>query len=363
MNSQALWVNGTRFSTLKGGITEASRLSGRRLSYHVLTQKLRYRETMRIGGVTVSTIKPAERELFRYVPAAPAETGRYVENKRVIMNQDEVKQVLLSLHECAEDFSVVFSGKKSRVVNGLYKYDSRTIIIHNWNFTVDDTLMYTAIHELTHHIMATEYGRRGRRSHTQLFWATFHDLLDKARAELKYTVSLDEETRAVLDEVREISAQIAALQRKLGDLIGKVVDGCEKQGLRAQDFLEREAHLSMQTVRRSVIAANMELPEDIGMDVQAAIASERDPDKRLFMVDAAKAGKSAAQVKRAGAPPPEQPDEAEVLEKEWTRIERTIKSLTRRLLEVEEHLKVLTGAEHDAPIKAASHGVMNFSTA
>jgi hypothetical protein len=107
----------------------------------------------------------------------------------------------------------------------------------------------------------------------------------------------------------------------------------------------------------------MKLPEDIGMDVQAAVASERDPNKRLAMVEAAEAGKSVAQIKRAAAPPVEQPDETEALEKEKNRIERTIKSLMRRLLEVEEHLKVLTGAEHDAPNKAASDAVMNFSSA
>jgi hypothetical protein len=37
------------------------------------------------------------------------------------MDQEKVKRLLRSLYECTEDFTVIFSGKKSKKVNGLYK--------------------------------------------------------------------------------------------------------------------------------------------------------------------------------------------------------------------------------------------------
>lgn len=38
-------------------------------------------------------------------------------------------------------------------------------------------LMYTAVHEFTHHYLTTEKGDKGGR-HNGLFWATFYDLLE-----------------------------------------------------------------------------------------------------------------------------------------------------------------------------------------
>ena len=70
------------------------------------------------------------------------------------MNQDQVKEKLLALKVPCKDFTLVFSGKASKQVNGLYKSADATIVLHNRNFTSDTALMYTALHELTHHLMA-----------------------------------------------------------------------------------------------------------------------------------------------------------------------------------------------------------------
>ncbi len=53
------------------------------------------------------------------------------------MNQDQVKRALLSVRNAPEDFSVILSGKESRKVNGLYKPETREIILHNKNFAND----------------------------------------------------------------------------------------------------------------------------------------------------------------------------------------------------------------------------------
>ena len=58
---------------------------------------------------------------------------------------EQIKKALLSLRKTEHDFSVILSGKKSRKVHGLYKPDTREIVIHNRNFKNDNEMMYTAI--------------------------------------------------------------------------------------------------------------------------------------------------------------------------------------------------------------------------
>ena len=88
------------------------------------------------------------------------------------MNQDQVKEKLLAIEDAPLEFSVIFSGKRSKKVNGLYKPDTREILIHNKNFqggsggekaqgataTADNLLIYTAIHEYAHHLHACARG-------------------------------------------------------------------------------------------------------------------------------------------------------------------------------------------------------------
>ncbi|MGP1510875.1 MAG: hypothetical protein ACTTIU_10140, partial [Treponema lecithinolyticum] len=67
------------------------------------------------------------------------------------MNCEQVKNILLSIENTDLDFEMIFSGKESKKVNGLYKPETREIILHNKNFKTDNQLVYTAIHEYTHH--------------------------------------------------------------------------------------------------------------------------------------------------------------------------------------------------------------------
>ena len=71
---------------------------------------------------------------------------------------------------------MIFSGKKSRKVDGLYKPETREIILHTGNFTTDDELVYTAIHEYAHHLQFTTSAMPiSCRAHTTAFWSLFHD--------------------------------------------------------------------------------------------------------------------------------------------------------------------------------------------
>jgi hypothetical protein len=99
------------------------------------------------------------------------------------MNQEQVMQKLLQLDDTVEDFIVTLSGKASSKVDGLYKPETREIIIHNKNHTGDNALMYTAIHEFAHHIQfTTSAAPVSARSHTNHFYSILHKLLGKARS-------------------------------------------------------------------------------------------------------------------------------------------------------------------------------------
>ena len=270
------------------------------------------------------------------------------------MNQDMVKELLQKLHESPAEYKVIFSGKKSKKVNGLYKWgtaETPEIIIHNRNFTDDEgnqnepLLMFTAIHELTHHMLITENGKKSTRAHSQLFWATFHDLIDKAEAAGIYRPEIDADTQKVIEEVCEISKQIAELQRQLGQVLLRAQEVCKAKGLRYEDVMERRAQISQSTMKSSIAAYNMG-DQDVGADIQAEAAKQRSDDKRAAIIAAGHEGKSVVQAKKATATPvraPVQEDETITLMKEKQRIERTIESLTHRLEELNEQLELRGG--------------------
>jgi len=127
------------------------------------------------------------------------------------MNQDKVKKILLSIEDAPLEFTVIFTGKKSKRVNGLYRPDSREILIHNRNFgpeggaDSDNLLLYTAIHEYAHHIHAcARGGKLSPRAHTAEFWAILHGLLEKAEAKKVYknVFESSDELKKLTDTIR-----------------------------------------------------------------------------------------------------------------------------------------------------------------
>jgi hypothetical protein len=186
------------------------------------------------------------------------------------MNQNQVQEKLSKLYDCKEVFTVIFSGKKSGKANGIYKPLTREIVIHNRNFIDDEhgkqndmLLMFTAIHELTHHVLITEKGNKSPRTHSQEFWATFHNLLDIAEEKQIYKAQIDSDTKQLISEARDISKQIAQLQRELGRILLAINDSCQENGLRYEDIVEREAQIDRQSAKIAVSA----LPWAIRMSV------------------------------------------------------------------------------------------------
>ena len=88
------------------------------------------------------------------------------------MTNEHIKEMLLELEKTDIDFTVTMTGKESKKVNGLYKPTTHEILIHNLNFKNDNQLIYTVIHEYTHHLINVRNekngisSQKGEKSHT-----------------------------------------------------------------------------------------------------------------------------------------------------------------------------------------------------
>jgi hypothetical protein len=184
------------------------------------------------------------------------------------MNQDQVKDVLYSLYpeHGGATFTVTFTGKKSRKVNGLYKPATREILIHNKNFTADYAMLYTAIHELAHHVLCTTF-QMGARAHSSLFWSTFHDLLGKAEKSGVYkTPEMSQELTVLLGDIKDMMSQIVKLQEEAGRLLTQAQVRCQEEGIRYEDVIDRKLGMQKSTAQLYQKMKNAMIPAELGPD-------------------------------------------------------------------------------------------------
>ncbi|MDR0589140.1 MAG: hypothetical protein LBG25_01200 [Spirochaetaceae bacterium] len=258
------------------------------------------------------------------------------------MNQDQVKAALLSIEEAPLDFELIFSGKRSKRVNGLYKCESREIIIHNRNFSDENLLLYTAIHEYAHHFQAcSRGGNLSSRAHTAEFWAIFHGLLEKAEAKNIYQNVF---TRS--PELTELTERIqkkylnenGSLVKELGKQLLRAQDLCIAIGGRFEDYLDRVLRIPRIAAQMSMKMYRYDLDPAVGSDNMRFLAGIKNDERRMSAEAALKAGKSPDTVKVGIRPPAPEQDPRERLEKEKARLERTIAALSKRLKEVDAEL-------------------------
>jgi hypothetical protein len=265
------------------------------------------------------------------------------------MNQDQVKEKLLAIEDPPLEFSLLFSGKKSKKVNGLYKPDSREIIIHNRNFDDDNLLLYTAIHEYAHHFQAcARGGRLSARSHTAEFWAILHGLLEKAEGKNIY-----KNVFAASPELTELTEQIrrrylrenGSLLKELGESLLRARELCEAIGGRFEDYVDRVLRIPRIAAATALKVHQYGINTDLGPDNMRFLAGISNEDQRAAAEASLLKGKSPDTVKIETRRPAPEEDPRLKLEKEKLRLERTIASLSKRLDEVERELTKRGSAE------------------
>lgn len=271
------------------------------------------------------------------------------------MNQDQVKEKLLLLEENIEEFTVIFSGKQSKKVNGLYHIETREIIIHNKNFTEDNPLMYTAIHEFAHHVhMCRSGGPVSNRAHTVEFRSIFHELLHKAEEKGIYLNVVDSvaELRNLAGEIRDKYMKVnGELMKDFGHSLMEAEKLCRQHNARFEDFIERALRLPKATASTLMKITALDLPPDLGYENMKTLAGIRNNDARAEATQAFMAGDTPDQVKQAISlrEPTRPQDPAKKLASEKKRIEKTLNSLQKRLEEILRELEELGPLEGDVP--------------
>ena len=261
------------------------------------------------------------------------------------MNQDQVKDILLQLDGEVEEFSLLFSGKTSKKVNGLYKPDIREIIIHNKNFSKDGELIYTAIHEFAHHVHMTRSAVPvGPRAHTREFRAIFHGLLARAESMGLYSnpVAQEGELAALAGRIkRDYLSQHGKLIKDFGKVLIEAQRLCMKYNTRFEDFCERSLAIDKSTAMSMMRIAQLDVNPDIGYENMKTVAGIRKGSDRKAAEEAFAAGESPDLVKTRFQPAPVQQDKdpRKVLEAERKRIARTLERLQERLREIDDRLE------------------------
>jgi hypothetical protein len=260
------------------------------------------------------------------------------------MNQEQVKEKLLELESDLEEFSVIFSGKTSKKVHGLYQPDTREIIIHNRNFESDNELMYTAIHEFAHHIHFTKSERPvSNRAHTTEFRSIFHNLLVKAEQLGIYQNQIDsvDELKTIAAEIRQKYIHVnGELMKDFGQALMEAEKLCRKHKARFEDFIERVLQMPKQSAGTLMKIKALDLPSSVGFDNMKTLANIRNSQLRKEALDSLHDGQSPDMVKQAlkERPNSREVDPVKKLEQEKKRIEKTLTSLQDRLEQINHEL-------------------------
>jgi len=260
------------------------------------------------------------------------------------MNQEQVKAELLRLDSEVEDFSLRFSGKSSVRVNGLYKPDIKEIIIHNQNFENNNSLIYTSIHEFAHHIQFTRFpGKSSARAHTNAFWNIFHNLLKTAEDIGVHTAyyKTDPDLMAMTQRIKDdYLVGNGKLMLEFGAVLLEAQNLCLEKQVNFQDYMDRALGLHRNVAKNIIKITEMELPPEIGYENMKTVASIKDDYERTEAVEAFLGGFSPDMVKGLSGMPQER-TQLDALIEEKERIEKSLDSLTTKLVKVERKIQEL----------------------
>jgi len=245
------------------------------------------------------------------------------------MNQDRVKEILLKyVTEDVEDFQVVFTGKESSKVDGLYNKETKEILIHNRNFKDDNNLIYTALHELAHHIdFINNPKKSNRHCHNKDFKIILHGLVVKAMDGGDFETLDVPEVRNVVN----VSKEHTKFLKNFGKILVACYDKCQQRRYPFEDVVERVCQLDKKEAKVIMSMYAFDVPEDINSDLARNIVKLKDPVVRQEAIEQKAIPK---------AKPPKDPvDEETFLMQEKARLEKRIQKEQERLQQIEEQLQ------------------------
>lgn len=267
------------------------------------------------------------------------------------MNQDRVREILLELDSDVEDFSVIFTGKESKKVDGLYDREKAEIIIHNKNFKEENSIVYTAIHEFAHHIQYTKSDApMTNRAHTVAFWNTFHKLLKAAEEKgiYKNIFFSDENFLNLTQEIKEnYLTKNGELMKNFGKLLVEAYDLCQSNHAEFDDYVDRALCMNRTAAKSIMKVYAMDVDPQLGFDNMKIVANVKDNNQRQQAEESFKEGKSPDMVKAdIKDSKPEPSMSLKKLESQKKRIEKSIHGLQIKLADLELQIDDFKADEH-----------------
>ena len=266
------------------------------------------------------------------------------------MDNEKIKEMLLDISPSSLEFTVTQSGKESKRVNGLYKPDTHEIILHNKNFKTENELVYTAVHEYTHHLIAEEQLALNGSSympnakvHTENFWVRFHSLLKIAEEKKYYSLDIEAspELKELTEKIRKECLEVnGKLMQEFGRLLAKAHELCQNANIRYEDYIDRVLCLPRNSARDITrVGAVSDINPSIGFDNMKMISAIKKSDERSSAQEKILSGESPATVRSLMKNKCQsETDPKQKLEKEKKRLTKTIAQLQQRLEFVEESL-------------------------
>ena len=270
------------------------------------------------------------------------------------MTNERIKEILLDILQCEVDFSVIQTGKESKRVNGFYKPDTHEIFLHNLNFKSENMLIYTAVHEYTHHLITIEkqendpsYGRACK-VHTQEFWARFGELIKLAEEKGYYSIGWESnaELKALTEDIKNnYLAKNGELMQEFGKKLARAMELCNEADIRYEDYIDRVLCLPRSSEKDIRKIGAVEVNPSIGFDNMKVVASVKKKDDRAQIeqqfVEGGNSPASVREMMKQKSAEQKGIDPKTRLEREKSRLEKTIAQLTQRLEYVEESLASL----------------------
>lgn len=266
------------------------------------------------------------------------------------MDNEAIKETLLKIEDTQLDFSVIMTGKESVRVNGLYNPETHEILLHNKNFKSDMELIYTAIHEYTHHKETEDYlqatgGKlpvKGSKVHNAAFWSRFHQLLQKAEELGLYKIDLEgsPELKELTEKIRKEYIEVnGKLMQEFGRLLSQAHALCEKANIRYEDYLDRVLCLPRKSAQEITKVGHVPVDPAIGFDNMKKVAMLKKSEDRESASQQILGGKAPDTVTELMKKKSAAEDPKLKLEKEKNRLTKTIEALQQRLQFVEESLE------------------------
>ncbi len=265
------------------------------------------------------------------------------------MNQDQVKKLLLKLDPSVSDFSVIFTGKKSKKVDGLYKPETQEILLHSENFQSDEQLIYTAIHEFAHHVHFTRSPIPiSARSHTTEYWNIFHNLLFDAEKKGLYR-NIFRDDKRFIELTKEVKEKYVATHgniiKEFGALLLKAHQLCLETHASFEDYMDRELGLYRPSAKAMMKISAKDVNPKLGMDSMRLVASIRDEENARNAEEALLDGETHDMVKFQFKTKPKSGDPLKRLLDEKDRIERSLERLENRLTEITKRIDEIKSKE------------------